>query len=140
MSQIIFAARCNWCSRFSNPSDLLPFPSGQQMCRRCFEWHYHALGILSGDTPRGCQECGLTMAQLNVLSLPPTTRMYGAEAYGAEAYGAKAYGAKANGALRMYVVPKDGIYAVLCLTCKEDYCRKRADLYRGTAFGQELKL
>lgn len=41
---------------------------------------------------------------------------------------------------RMYVIPIDGIYAVACATCKAEYCLKRADLYRGTAFGQEQKI
>ena len=39
---------------------------------------------------------------------------------------------------RMYVVPKDGVYQVLCLACKNTYCAKRADLYRNTKFGHEV--
>lgn len=84
------------------------------MCLRCHEWHGHALRILAGEFPRGCQECGLTLEQLNTLGTGATTRMY--------------------------VVPKDGIYQVLCAICKDAYCAKRADLYRATQFGSELKL
>jgi len=41
----------------------------------------------------------------------------------------------------MYVVPKDGIYQLLCACCVRPYVGKRADLYAGTRFGKEtLKL
>jgi len=41
----------------------------------------------------------------------------------------------------MYVVPKDGIYQMLCSACSRPYVSKRADLYRGTEFGRKtLKL
>ncbi len=105
--------RCNWCSRQLPPSDLGKFASGQKMCGRCHEWHGHALAVLGGAVPRGCQQCGLSMRDLDALTGGATTRMY--------------------------VVPMDGIYAVLCLACKEAYCRKRADLYENTKFGEELK-
>lgn len=62
--------------------------------------------------PRGCQECGLSIEELNAIGNAPTTRMY--------------------------VVPKDGVYQLLCLACKERYCSKRADLYRNTQFGHEV--
>lgn len=111
---IIIAARCNWCSRQQSPNDILPLPTGQAMCRKCYEGHHHGLQVLSGETPRGCWECGLTVEQLNALHNGPTTRMY--------------------------VVQKDGVYAVLCATCKEAYCPKRSDLYKGTEFGEAMKL
>jgi len=84
------------------------------MCLRCHEWHGHALAVLAGAVPRGCQECGLSLEALNAITPGATTRMY--------------------------VVPKDGVYQVLCATCKDAYCAKRADLYRGTPFGSERKL
>jgi hypothetical protein len=112
--QIIVAVRCNWCSRQLSPSDVYAFSSLQAMCKRCWEGHHHALDVLAGNMPRACQECGLTVAELNALSNAPTTRMY--------------------------VVHKDGIYQVLCLTCTDKYCAKRADLFKGTEFGARLKL
>ena len=39
--------------------------------------------------------------------------------------------------VRMYVVPKDGIYQLLCAGCVKPYLPKRKDLYRGTKFGTE---
>lgn len=112
---VIVAARCHWCSRQVSPYDLFNLSTGQAMCLGCHEWHGYALDVLAGGVPRGCQECGLTLDQLNALTDAPTTRMY--------------------------VVPKDGVYQVVCATCKDAYCAKRADLYKGTEFGHErLKL
>jgi hypothetical protein len=108
----VMRERCNWCSRQLPPSDLGKFSTGQAMCAKCHEWHGHALAVLSGALPRGCQECGISLDDLNALTGGATTRMY--------------------------VVPKDGIYQVLCLTCKDAYCRKRLDLYQNTKFGQHL--
>lgn len=114
MNNIVIASRCHWCSRQLSPLDLAEFSSGQRMCSRCHEWHVHALQVLAGELPRGCQGCGLTLAELNSFATGAT--------------------------VRMYVVPKDGVYQVLCVTCKDAYCAQRADLYRGTQFGQRLKL
>ena len=114
MTVITAVGRCNWCSREQPSGDLLHLSSGQAMCLRCHEWHGHALQVLSGAIPRGCQECGLSTDQLAALTSGPATRMF--------------------------VVPKDGIYQLLCATCKDRYCRKRSDLYRATQFGQEMKL
>ena len=107
-------ARCHWCSRWQLPGDLLRLSTGQPMCFRCHEWHGHALQVLGGALPRGCQECRMSLEDLATLTGDP--------------------------AMRMFVVPKDGIYQVLCAPCKDAYCRKRQDLYKNTKFGQELKL
>jgi hypothetical protein len=61
--------------------------------------------------PLGCQECGASWVALRD-STP-----------GVE--------------VRMYVVPKDGIYQLLCGQCVLPYAGKRADLYAGTKFGKE---
>ncbi len=114
MSAVIMAARCNWCSRQQSPRDLMALSTGQLMCRHCYEGHIEGLKVFSGEMPRGCWECGLSTEQLNALHNGPTTRMY--------------------------VVTKDGVYAVLCATCKEKYCVKRSDLFKGTEFGEDLKL
>lgn len=114
MSHAVIAARCHWCSRQVAPSDLAHLRSGQRMCRCCHDWHGHALAVLAGGMPRGCQECGTGIEQLHNLHGNATTRMY--------------------------VVPKDGVYQVLCAACKDAYCARRADLYRDTEFGTRLKL
>lgn len=114
VGQIVIAERCHWCSRQVNPREVLRLLTGQCMCPRCHEWHLHALDVLSGAVPNGCQMCGVSTRTLNDLDNSPT--------------------------IRMYVIPIDGIYAIACLTCKEGYVRKRAELYKGTAFGKELNL
>ncbi len=42
-------------------------------------------------------------------------------------------------AQRLYVVPRDGVYQVLCRRCVGPYVSKRADLYRGTAYGASVE-
>lgn len=84
------------------------------LCRQCFEWHNHALRVLQGELPKGCQECGLSMAGLEEI-------FHGGE-------------------IRMYVVPKDGIYQVLCKVCCDRYIERRKDIWRKTEFGDRLKL
>jgi hypothetical protein len=111
---VVMAERCHWCSRQVGPSDLINISTGQRMCPRCHEWHAHALDVLAGTVPKGCQICEIPTETLNNSHNLPTTRMY--------------------------VINIDGIYAVVCATCKEEYVRKRADLYAGTAFGKELNL
>jgi hypothetical protein len=84
------------------------------MCARCLEWHLHALALLSGDIPPGCQECGLTFRVLQR--------------------------AAGDADVRLYVVPRDGIYQVLCRRCCDLYVRSRRDLYKGTEFGFQQNL
>jgi len=84
------------------------------MCARCLEWHLHAMDLLAGRVPPGCQECGATMQAL--------------------------VRAAGNADVRLYVVPRDGIYQVLCKRCCDVYVRSRRDLYKGTEFGAKQKL
>jgi hypothetical protein len=84
------------------------------MCARCLEWHCHALDLLAGKIPPGCQECGLPFAVMERQS--------------------------ADADVRLYVVPRDGIYQVLCRRCCDVYVRSRRDLYKGTEFGAQQNL
>lgn len=109
--------RCNRCSRELPRWRVhqLAAHSGA-LCEYCLAGHLHALAVLGGAMPRYCQQCGRTREQLARLN-------------------------PADPLLRLYVVPKDGILQMLCELCKEAYVRKRADLYKGTAYGHgELKL
>ena len=114
MAQVVMALRCNWCSQPKHPTRLMHLSSGQLMCDHCYERHMQMAEVLANDIPKGCKLCGLSLEALNNLAGRATTRMY--------------------------VIPIDGIYAAACATCKDIYCAKRADLYKGTAFGQEMKL
>jgi hypothetical protein len=112
---VFVALRCNWCSKQRPSFRVHQLASRQAICDYCLDWHNEALLMLAGGIPAGCQKCQRTWAQLRD------------ETLGAE--------------VRMYVVPKDGIYQLLCASCVKPYLPKRADLYRGTKFGSEtLKL
>lgn len=80
------------------------------VCDYCLEWHYHGLEVLGGQLPSGCQKCGTPWAILR--DREPSDEV------------------------RMYVVPKDGIYQVLCRECLPQYTIKRPDLYKGTKYGR----
>lgn len=114
-AQIIIALRCNWCSRQLPPTKLMKLASDQLMCDRCFEHHAEALDVLAQQAvPTKCHLCETPLNVLNDLSDGPTTRMY--------------------------VINIDGAYAIACSICKDAYMRKRADLVKGTKYGEELKL
>lgn len=84
------------------------------MCGWCLQWHMRALDLLAGKIPPGCQECGLSISVLERASV--------------------------DADVRLYVVPRDGIYQVLCRRCCDVYVRSRRDLYKGTEFGFQQKL
>ena len=107
----VVAVRCNFCSKQRPAFRAHRITAAQVICDHCLEWHMHAVDFLSGSAPAGCQDCGSTWAMLRDLS--PTDEV------------------------RLYVVPKDGIYQLLCATCVQRYLPKRADLYRGTQFGKD---
>lgn len=88
--------------------------AGIGMCVRCLEWHSHALDLLAGGIPPGCQECEVSFDDMRRSA--------------------------ADADIRMYVVPRDGIYQVLCRRCCDRYVRSRRDLYKGTQFGSDQKL
>jgi hypothetical protein len=83
----------------------------QIICDDCMDWHQKAIALLAGEAITGCQGCGASWEILCDRDL--------------------------DSRIPLYVVPKDGIYQVLCSLCVRPYVAKRADLYRGTAFGAE---
>lgn len=112
---VVLTIACSFCGRAHFPFRTHRLQSYQVICDDCLTWHYHALDVLGGALPHGCQECGARLAGL-------------AEATPGDE-------------LKLYVVPKDGILQTLCATCARKYTGKRADLYRGTDYGRnQLKL
>jgi hypothetical protein len=112
--------KCHYCSRFRPVwrvhrlgSDERP---AQSICDYCLHWHNAALELLAGRALPGCQNCGLSSETLREILSQGDAAVE----------------------VRMYVVPRDGIYQVLCPTCVRPYVAKRADLYRGTPFGTEV--
>lgn len=106
--------RCRICQHGRNRQECAGGERSGYTCVRCLEWHFHALDVLGGAVPQGCQECGLDW----------------------EAEKKRAI----NGEVRMYAVPKDGIYQLLCAGCSKKYVHKRPDMYGDSEFGKRLKL
>ena len=109
------STRCNYCSRQLPAWRIHALAGGaQRICDDCLEWHNKAIEFLAGNTMPGCQACGVTWEFLHDSTL--------------------------NGNVRMFVVPRDGIYQILCATCIRPYIEKRVDLYRATKFGYSIQL
>lgn len=111
---VIIGEKCQACSRFVNPNELIRFGESMTRCHKCHEKHVAALNVLAGNPPKGCGECGITFEQL----------------------------ANLNGGadVPMYVHGKDGVYQLLCGACDAVYVQKRRDLYGGTRFGKSRGL
>jgi hypothetical protein len=111
----IEAIVCNWCTKARPRFRVHRLQSNQVICDYCLDWQQHALDVLGGAPPRGCQGCCKTWAMLSAMT--------------------------PGDQVRMYVVPKDGIYQLLCAACIKPYLPKTPQLYKGTKFGTDtLKL
>jgi len=110
MNGIVATSRCNFCTR-SLPAWRVHKLAGeaQTICDDCLDWHNKAIALLAGKAIPGCQGCLASWEFLRDSSL--------------------------GSRISLYVVPKDGIYQVLCAVCLRGYLPKRAELYRETAFG-----
>ena len=102
--------KCRRCSKHRPIEEFVAGGPVTGYCLRCLEHHNEALELLcNGSLPRGCHECGLSIADLMART--------------------------SEADMPLYVHPKDGIYQLLCATCSDSYEQKRADLYRHTPHG-----
>jgi len=108
----VVPVKCHYCSKTRPAWRTHKLTDAQTICDYCLDWHNKAIDFLGGKGMPGCQACGASWDFLRD------------SAIGVES-------------VRMYVVPKDGIYQLLCATCVRPYVSKRADLYGGTRFGAE---
>lgn len=107
----ILYERCPECSRFRPPGDMMGFGANVRRCRHCQEKHVNNLVIYSNQPPpKECPDCHRNFDDL----------------------------ADAAGNVVTAFVPKDGVYQPLCLPCADRYLPKRADLFKGTAFGRKV--
>lgn len=107
---IIIAAKCPSCSRFVLPSEIMTFGPHVRMCRGCYEKNRKDIVIVSQQSPpKECAECHASFE-----SLPDV-----------------------GGVVSMVLVPKDGTLQIVCQPCADRYLPKRADLFKGTAFGRK---
>jgi hypothetical protein len=118
VSLLLATVRCHYCSKWL-PIWLAhrlgsPDRPAQTICENCLDWHQRAIDLLAGNAISGCQACGATWATLRD----------------------RPQGGPPGADVRLYVVPRDGVYQVLCKTCVAPYVAKRGDLYRGTAFAR----
>lgn len=110
----VLAVRCHYCSRQRPAWQTHQLTGAQRICDACLDWHNKALEFLAGRAIPGCQGCGASWELLR--------------------------DSTADVEVRLYVVPRDGIYQVLCRACVRPYVSARSDLYRETPFGAALKL
>lgn len=109
--------RCHYCSQFRHRGDVLTIGTGRALiCLHCREWHEANIAALAANgVPKGCFECRATWAELRL----------------------RVSAGDNPDEFKMFLVPKDGIYQLLCRTCSDAYEQKRADLLRGTLYGQQ---
>lgn len=112
----VLLAKCRACSHYRDPREFVGGPV-IGICWQCYERHTEALAMLAGNPPRGCQECGLSVAELDAIS-----RRAGAAD------------------TRLVLERKDGIYQMLCIPCSVVYEAKRPDLFRNTPYGAAMKI
>lgn len=108
----IIGVRCQYCSRFRHPQEVIRFGDGIVQCFQCRERDVRAI---EGFRPP--KECGLCRRDFESLAAIERTEH-----------------------VRMFPHFIDGVYTLLCERCDRDHVMKRRDLYHGTRFGHELGL
>lgn len=106
-----FKVTCRLCSKPRDPREFVgDVRTGY--CWDCYTWHRKALNVLAGDPPTECQLCGVKVADL-------VARYRSA---------------------RFVLVPKDGVYQILCKPCEMVYAPKRRDLFERTPYWERVKV
>jgi hypothetical protein len=108
----IIGVRCQYCSRFVHPAEVIRFGDGMIQCFQCREKDVVAI---EGFVPP--RECGLCRRGFGELAAIEKTEH-----------------------VKMFPHWIDGVYVLLCQRCDLEHTRKRKDLYRGTRFGWEQKI
>jgi hypothetical protein len=108
---LLIGARCKYCGKTRSYGEVRGDQAEGYTCLICLDWHHHALKVLAGETPRGCQVCGVTFEQLSGRSAT----------------------------VKMILLIKDGIYQVLCKACEAHYA-PRCGFFRGTLYEKLKKL
>ncbi len=106
--------KCNYCSKERHPAEVMRLgPGGALICIRCLDANEQALRALNtGTPPKECQEC---LTPFELMPCDP----------------------QGNIPIELRMLPKDGIWQVLCKRCAAGYEAKRSDLIRGTAYGRQ---
>ncbi len=106
--------RCRFCSHWRAKEEFIGgVVTGQ--CLVCLEvWRKNLDALTRGAMPHGCPVCDRTSEELSRLN--------------------------ANGDCRMYLHRIDGVAALLCADCSDEYERKRLDQFGGTPYGHLRQL
>jgi hypothetical protein len=110
--------KCRRCEKFRDPREFVCGNTGY--CYRCYEHHRLALDVLSGDIPKGCVECGVSMQALSESQALSDSRP--------------------NADIRLSVVMKDGLYAVLCPLCADRFEAANKQMFAGTPYGASKRI
>jgi hypothetical protein len=113
---IVPGERCPYCQKFRSPLDIIRQPGGVNICIACEQRHLEALQAMqTGNFLGECSECGLRYDEIKAR---------------------KRCGPRGEMAVHF----ENGRYRAMCLPCHAVYVPKRAELYRETEFGNDLKL
>lgn len=111
-SGIIIALRCMDCGDQVSPSEVVRIGVATITCWKCYEKQTR---IINGWNPP--KECALCHASFLELALREKTE-----------------------SVKMYPHWIDGTFGMLCAPCDKAYVLKSASQFKGTPFGQALKL
>lgn len=112
-SGIIITLRCMDCGKACLPSEVVRIGESAIQCWDCYDKTRQVFESWA-DPPKECALCHVTFSEL--ISKVP------------------------GQAVSMFPHWIDGTLGLLCSNCDRAYVQKRADQFRGTRFGQELKL
>jgi hypothetical protein len=105
--------KCNYCSRERHPAEVMQIgEGGAQICMRCLVAHEQALNAFANGTPP--KECQVCQTPFELMQCDR----------------------EGNIPMTLQMLPKDGIWQVLCQRCAGEYEAQRSDLIRGTAYGK----
>ena len=107
---IIVSVKCHSCQQFYDPREVISV-ANVHTCQKCWEWHEKAIQQLVTATG-GCPECRRSHDEIG--------RDY------------------PNGEPEYVLVPKDGIYQLLCRRCEEAYALQRKEMFVGTEHGADV--
>ncbi len=116
MPSVIVGERCHHCQRFFNPAEVPQLPGGARICEGCQETFVAGLTGLNEFVQGkvGCPVCRKSKEEMNIL-------------YGGED-------------IPMYLHRMDGTVVPMCEACHSQIVPKMVQQFRGTAFGEALKL
>lgn len=110
---IIIAVRCFDCGKQVTPSEMVHVGESVVQCWACYDRERAVINSWA-EPPKECALCHVDFQDL-IRQCPGQP-------------------------VSMFLHLIDGAYGLLCSTCDQAYVRKRLDQFRGTRYGDDLKL